>query len=264
MGYFAGKVIWITGATSGIGFELAKLLAKQDARLVISARSMKKLAAVRMQLKNAHKHLILPLDLEDTKHFNEFAKQVIEYFDKIDILINNGGVSQRGEASSTSIEIDRKIMETNYFGNIALTKVVLPYFQKQKKGQIVVTSSIAGKFGFYMRSAYAASKHALHGFYESLALEEAKNNIAVTLIVPGKINTSISLNAINEKGKAHGEMDHNQATGMPAKVCAQHILSAIEKKKREVLIGGKETKAVIIKRFFPKLFWRIIKKQSAT
>jgi short-subunit dehydrogenase len=155
-------------------------------------------------------------------------------------------------------------MEINYFGNIALTKAVLPYMIKQKSGHIIPISSIAGKFGFYLRSAYSASKHALFGFYESLLLEEAKNGVHVTIACPGKINTNISMNALNGKGDKHGVMDHNQSTGMPVEVCVRELLLAVKKNKKEVLIGNKEIKAVTLKRFFPSLFWKVIKKQSAT
>jgi short-subunit dehydrogenase len=256
--------IWITGASSGIGLALTQAYAKSGASVVLSARSVEKLEEIRQGLPNPDKHLVLPLDLMDSSNFEEKVKQVVDHFGKIDVLINNGGVSQRGEASKTSLEIDRQIMEVNYFGAVALTKAVLPVMQKQRSGHIVAISSIAGKFGFYWRSAYAAAKHALQGFFESLYLEEAKNNIAVTLVFPGKINTPISFSAINEKGEQHGEMDHNQETGMPADVCAQKIIRAIEKKKQEVLIGNKEVLAVYIKRYCPWLFWRIIKKQSPT
>lgn len=155
-------------------------------------------------------------------------------------------------------------MEVNYFGNIALAKAVLPYMQKQKSGHFIITSSIAGKFGFFLRSAYAASKHALHGFYESLLLEEEKNNIDVTIVCPGKINTPISMSALTEDGTPHGEMDHNQATGMSVEECVRQILDATAKKKKDVLIGGKEILAAKIKRFSPALFWKIIRKQKAT
>jgi len=173
-------------------------------------------------------------------------------------------LSQRSNASDTPLEVDRRIMEVNYFGNIALTKAVLPYFQKQQSGHVVVISSIAGKFGFFLRSAYAASKHALHGFYESLLLEEEKNGVKVTIACPGKINTNISVNALNSSGSTHGEMDHNQETGMTAQECVTQLLKAVEKEKKEVLIGNKEIKAVTLKRFLPSLFWKVIKKQKTT
>lgn len=264
MGYFSNKVVWITGASSGIGLEMARQCAALGARVVLSARSVEKLEQIKSSLKNPDTHLVLPLDLEQSTEFPTVVKEVIAYFGKIDILVNNGGVSQRSEAALTPLEVDRRIMEINFFGNIALTKAVLPYFRKEKSGQFIVISSISGKFGFYLRSAYAASKHALHGFYDSLALEEAKYNINVTIAVPGKINTPISYAALNEKGEKHGVMDHNQASGMPVEQCVKQILNAAAVKKREVLIGGKETKAVTLKRFFPNLFWKVIAKQSAT
>ena len=190
--------------------------------------------------------------------------RVVDHFGRIDILVNNGGMSQRSEVHETSLEVDRRIMEVNYFGNIGLTKAVLPVFRAQKDGHFLVISSIAGKFGFFLRSAYSASKHALHGFYESLFLEEEKNNIRVTIACPGKINTAISLNAITGDGAVHGKMDHNQETGMSAEECARELISAVAKNKLEVLIGNKEIKAVTLKRLAPKLFWKVIRKQSAT
>jgi short-subunit dehydrogenase len=180
------------------------------------------------------------------------------------MLFNNGGLSQRSTAAETTLEVDRRIMEINYFGNVALTKAVLPFMQQQKSGHIIAISSVAGKLGFFLRSAYSASKHALHGFYESLLLEEEKNNIYVTIACPGKINTNISINALNASGNTHGVMDHNQETGMPVEECVSQLLKAVASKKKEVLIGNKEILAVKIKRLFPTLFWKIIRKQSPT
>lgn len=261
--YFTDKVVWVTGASSGIGEELCKQLDNQQAQLILSARNTEKLEVLNSQL-TPGKHLVMPLDLAKSDSFQSAVDEVIKRFGRIDVLINNGGLSQRATASETSLDIDRQIMEINYFGNVALTKTVLPYMRKQGGGQFVVLSSIAGKFGFYLRSAYSASKHALHGFYESLALEEASNNVFVTLVCPGKINTNISMHALNASGEQHGVMDHNQETGMPVDQCVQQILKATQNKNKEVLIGNKEILAVYIKRFFPRLFWRIIKKQSAT
>ncbi len=253
----------MTGASSGIGLALVQQLDGYGAKVILSSRNREKLEEVKQTLKGSE-HMVLPLDLEDTSNVKELAAQVHSKYGRIDCLINNGGMSQRAEAHETPLEIDRKMMEVNYFGNIALTKAVLPYMIGQKSGHILVVSSIAGKFGFFLRSAYSAAKHALHGFYESLALEQERNNIHVTIACPGKINTNISLNALNAEGKAHGEMDHNQATGMSAEQCAIEMLLAVQREQREVLIGNKEIKAVTIKRFFPKLFWKIIRKQSPT
>ena len=258
------QVAWVTGASSGIGEEICKQLAAKGIQLILSARNEAKLETLRQSLPAANDHLIIPLDLENTSDITTMVKSVLEKSGRIDFLYNVSGLSQRSVAAETPLEVDRKIMEINYFGTIALTKAVLPYMQAQKSGHIIVISSIAGKFGFYLRSAYSASKHALHGFFESLLLEEAPNNIHVTIACPGKINTPISMSALNSKGESHGEMDHNQATGMPVDECVRQLLNAVAKRKKEVLIGNKEIKAVTLKRFFPKLFWKIIAKQSAT
>lgn len=261
---YQDKVIWITGASSGIGKALAAQWATAGAQLVLSARKVEALEALKASLPNSDRHLVLPLDLADSSNFDALASAVVEKLGKIDILVNNGGMSQRSEAHETPLEVDRRIMEVNYFGNIALTKAVLPYFQKQKSGHFLVISSIAGKFGFFLRSAYSASKHALHGFYESVMLEEEKNGVLVTIACPGKINTNISVNALNKTGEKHGEMDHNQATGMSAEECARQLIKAVSKGKKEVLIGNKEIKAVTLKRLLPGVFWKVIRKQSAT
>ncbi|MFD1553241.1 short chain dehydrogenase [Putridiphycobacter roseus] len=258
------KIVWITGASSGIGKAIAKLYNEKGDFVILSSRNQESLEKVQAELTNPKESFIQPLDLVQIDTFDGIVKSLIDAFGRIDILVNNGGISQRSTVAETPLSIDRKIMEVNYFGNIGLTKALLPYLQAQKSGHIVVISSIAGKFGFYLRSAYAASKHALQGFYESLLLEEAKNNIFVTIVYPGKINTPISLSAINAAGEAHGVMDHNQETGMPASTCANIIIKAVEKKKKSILVGNKEIKAVYLKRFIPALFWRVIKNQKPT
>ncbi|MCG8574795.1 MAG: SDR family oxidoreductase [Flavobacteriales bacterium] len=261
---FKDKVAWVIGASSGIGEETARQMNKAGAIVILSARKEDLLEKVQQSLANPERSQIVPLDLVQQENFKEIAKGIYEEHGAIDYLFNNGGVSQRGEAFDTSEDVDRKIMEINYFGNIALTKAVLPYMRKQGSGHIIAMSSIAGKFGFYLRSAYAASKHAMQGFYESLLLEEADNNIKVTIAYPGKINTEISKSALNSAGEAHGKMDHNQETGMPVEECVRRLLKAVIKNRKSILIGNKEIYAVYIKRFFPSLFWRIIKNQSAT
>lgn len=262
MSKFTNKVIWITGATSGIGEAISYALSKKGAKLILSARREDELNRVKQNCKGDV--FVLPMDLIKMNEFPSKTQQVIDHFGRIDYLINNGGISQRSEAWETPLELDRKIMEVNYFGNIALTKAVLPIMQQQKSGYIVTISSLSGKFGFFLRSAYAASKHALVGFYESLRLEEEKNNIKVSIVFPGLINTNISQNALSKDGSAHGSLDQNQAKGISPKKCADQIISGIEKEKQEIFAGGGELKAIKLKRFFPKLFYKVIKKQSAT
>ncbi len=264
MNYFSSKTIWIVGASSGIGKELALQLSKFGANLILSGRNISELNVVSSQLQNKTNNLVLPLDLEKHETFDEKISTILNQFSSIDILFNNGGISQRSEAYDTTLEVERRIMEINYFGNIALTKALLPQLRKQKNGQLIITSSIAGKFGFFLRSSYSASKHALHGYYESLGLEELKNNITITLICPGKINTDISKHALTGQGSTHNIMDHNQSTGMSVEDCVHKILIATKNQKKEVYIGNKEILVVYIKRYFPWLFWRIIKNQKAT
>ena len=189
---FQNKVVWITGASSGIGAELAKQFNQSGATVVLSARNEGKLKAVQQTLPHPDKSKVVPLDLKQSTGFESLANKVKKELGSIDYLINNGGLSQRGEAADTPIEVDREIMEINYFGTVALTKAVLPIMQEQQSGHIIAMSSIAGKFGFFLRSAYSASKHAVQGFFESVLLEEEKNNIKVTIAYPGKINTEIS------------------------------------------------------------------------
>jgi short-subunit dehydrogenase len=258
---YHNKVVWITGASSGIGASLAKAFASLGATCVLSSRNEKQLDWVRNQLVHPGRHLVLPLDLTASDTFPDAVGNVLSAFGRIDILVNNGGVSQRSLAAETSLAVDHQLMEVNFFGPVALTKAVLPSLRKSE-GQIIVISSIAGKFGFFLRSTYAAAKHALHGFFESLALEE-EGKVRVTIACPGKINTPISMSALNEKGERHNAMDDNQSTGMDVDVCAHKIIRAARKNRREVLIGKKEIIPVYLKRYCPALFWRIIRKQKA-
>ena len=258
---FTGKTIWITGATSGIGEALAYAFAEAGARLVLSARREEKLHAVKAACAHAERHRVVPLDLAETDSLAEVAQQVLQE-GPVDILINNGGISQRSRAAETDLAVDRRLMEVNYFGTVALTKAVLPSMLARRAGHIVVISSVAGKLGAPKRSAYSASKHALHGFFDVLRAEVHDAGLRVTIICPGYIHTDISKNALIADGSRHGTMDQNQAEGMTPEACARRILRAIEQEKAEVYIGGKEVAGVYLKRFFPKLLNRILRKRA--
>ena len=254
------KIIWLTGATSGIGEGLAYALAEQGAKLVLSARRKEELQRVADKCKGAD-IMILPLDLANQSNFSQKMSEILNRFGRIDILINNGGISQRSLAGETSLVVDRNIMEINYFGNIALTKVVLPYFQKQKSGMFVITTSTVGKIGTPYRSGYAASKHALHGFYDSLRAEVHKDNIKVLLVCPGFIRTNISINALTGTGKTLGTMDAATANGLTPKECARQIIHGMIAEKQEIVVGGlKEKGGIWVKRFFPSLFSVLVRK----
>jgi len=258
------KIVWITGASSGIGKAIANKYNGLGATVVLSSRKKEALEEVQKELPHPEKSYVLPLDLTKPEDFVPATKEVIDQFNDIDILINNGGISQRSIAADTPMNIDREIMEVNYFGHVGLTKTVLPFMQTQKESYIITISSLSGKFGFFQRSAYAASKHALQGFFESLRLEEEKNNVKVLLVYPGFVDTQMSQNALKSDGTTHGEHDQNQAQGITPEACADKIVAAMLKDKLEVYPGGKEIKAVKLKRFAPKTFHKVIKKQKPT
>jgi dehydrogenase/reductase SDR family protein 7B len=259
-----GKVVWLTGASSGIGEALAYALAAEGARLILSARREEELKRVGDEVKaRGADYLILPLDLAEQKDFEAKKQAVLTRFDRIDVLINNGGISQRSLAKDTPVEVDRKIFEVNFFGTIALTKMLLPLFIAQKDGMIVTITSAVGKFGSPWRSGYSASKHALHGFFDSLRAEVHDENVKVLLVCPGFIQTNVSINALTATGEKLGSMDTATAKGLTAEECARQIVKAIKTGKEEVFISGfLERLALYVKRFFPGLFSMMITKMK--
>ena len=259
------KVVWITGASSGIGKSLAIELSKQDVNLILSSRNKSALEEVKNQCKFPKKVQVLPLDLEEYTDFETKTAEAISFFGSVDILVNNGGVSQRSLVKDTSIEIDKRLMDVNYLGTVALTKALLPHFIKNKSGHFVVTTSIVGKIGTPLRSTYAATKHALHGFFDSLRAEHHKDNIAVTLVCPGFVTTNVSKNALTGDGSPQNTMDTATANGIHPDRFARLMVKAIKNKKEEVYIAGaKEKLGVYAKRFYPKLLSKMIRKLSVT
>lgn len=262
---FQNKVIWLTGASSGIGKATALELSNQGANLIISSRNTEKLEEVRMLCEYPDKVKILQIDLDDYQHLDKLVKEVLSLYGEIDILINNGGISQRALAIDTGMAIDERIFKTNYFGTVALTKALLPYFVMRKQGHIVVVTSVVGKLGTPLRSSYAASKHALHGFFDSLRAEVHQDNIDVTLVCPGYVRTEISMNALTGDGTPQNSMDKKTEAGLPPDYFARKMLKAIKKKKQEVVIGGfLEKLSVYVKRFFPKILAKMIRKLAVT
>lgn len=262
---FFNKNIWITGASSGIGRALAIELANQNATLILSSRNKKVLELVKNECKDPSKVKIVTLDLEDYTNLESKVEEAISCFGKIDVLVNNGGISQRSFAVDTQVLVDKRIMEINYLGTVALSKAILPHFKKNKKGHFVVTTSIVGKIGTPLRSSYAASKHALHGFFDSLRAEVFKDNIAVTLVCPGFVNTNVSKNALTGNGTPQEKMDTATENGIKPERFAKLMIKAIKRKKEEVYIAGtKEKLAVYAKRFYPKLVSVMIRKLSVT
>ncbi len=259
------KVIWITGSSSGIGEALARAYAQQGAQLILSARNKKALEAVRSSCSNSDKIKVLPLDLSDTADVSSIVNQALGFFGKIDILVNNAGISQRSFVKDTLLQVDRQIFEVNYFGTIALTKALLPHFLERKTGQYVIISSVVGKIGTPLRSSYSASKHALHGFFDSLRAECFNDGLRVTIICPGFVNTDVSINALTGKGEKQGTKDKATANGLAPEYFVKKAIRAISKERQEVVIGGKlESLAVYVKRFFPLLLARMVRKVDVT
>lgn len=258
---FSDKVAWITGASSGIGEALVHSFAERGATVIASSNDATGLERVKRECGSRSEMVnCVPFDLGDTGQIGEVVEKQIAAFGKIDYLLNIGGISQRARIDETPLWLDRKIFEINYFGTIALSKAVLPYMVRQKSGYILATSSISGRFGFPLRSAYSASKQALHGFIETLYLENKKFNIKASVIIPGRVKTSISLNALDGDGKAHGKLDEGQAKGLDPERAAEIIIKGILRNKREILVGKSEMIMLHIRRYFPWLFFRIADK----
>ena len=261
MSELKNKVIWLTGASSGIGEALAYELVNKGAKLILSARRKDELDRVKGKCNEAVRKdiQILPLDLSHAQSLEGATQAAIQFFGHVDILINNGGISQRSLVQESTMDVYRRLMEVNFFGAVALTKYILPHFVSRKQGHIATLSSVAGKYGTPYRSGYAASKHALHGFFDAVRAEHFKDNVTVTLLCPGVINTPITMSALTGDGTPMNKMDEWQAKGKPVEWCAKKIVSAIESKKEEAYIGGKEVLLIYIKRFIPFLFYRIIR-----
>lgn len=263
--YFTNKIIWITGASSGIGRSLAIELSRRKAKLILSSRNETELEKVKEACEYPENVKILPLDLEHYNNFSVVAETAIKLFGSIDMLFNNGGISQRSLVKDTSIDVDKRIMDINYLGTVALTKAVLPHFIQKNCGHFVVTTSIVGKVATPLRSSYSASKHALHGFFDSLRAEVYQNNIKVTLVCPGFVKTNVSLNALTGDGTPQNTMDVATNNGLTSEAFVKQLLKAVKNKKQEVYIGGfKEKLGVYTKRFFPKILAFMIRKMAVT
>ncbi|HLP72710.1 MAG TPA: SDR family NAD(P)-dependent oxidoreductase [Bacteroidales bacterium] len=259
-----GKTAWITGASSGIGEALVRKFSGSGAAVIASSNDPDGLTKVKESCQNSGKIRCVPFDLSDTAGIGSLVSDVINEAGRIDYLINIGGISQRARIEETPLWLDRKIFEINYFGTIAFTKAVLPFMVKQGGGHILATSSISGRFGFPLRSAYSASKQAIHGFFETLYLENKGNNIRVSVIIPGRVRTSISYHALVADGSEHGRLDDGQAGGLLPEKAAEIIVKGMLKNKREILVGNGELMLLHIRRYMPWLFFRIADKIKST
>lgn len=264
MKQFEDKVVWITGASSGIGEALALAFAQAGARVAISARKVAELERVKAACPDPNAILVAPLDVSDYGQAAVVATQIIAHFGYINILVNNAGISQRGLVKDTVLAVDERVMSVNFMGTVAVTKAVLPTMLKQRFGQIVVISSVMGKIGTPLRSAYAASKHALHGFFECLRAEVADNGVDVCIICPGYVDTDVTVNALTADGTPKNERSRDNANGLSPAAFAEKALRAIAAHQPEAIIGGKEVLGIYLQRFFPALLRRIVRRVEVT
>ena len=255
---YENSVIWITGASSGIGEALAYALSREGSRIILSARRSAELDRVRNNCAHPGKVQILPLDLENHDQMTQLTGTAWSFFNGIDILVNNAGISQRSLIVETDFAVYRRMMEVNYLGTVALTKALLPRFITAGNGHFVTVTSLMGRFGSPYRSGYCAAKHALHGFFDVLRMEHEKDGIDVTLICPGFVQTHVARNAITADGSPQMTNDDATARGLTPEAFAQRMLRAMKRKKFEVYIGRGEVKGIYLKRFFPKLLHRVV------
>jgi dehydrogenase/reductase SDR family member 7B len=259
---FAQQIVWITGASSGIGKALAHAFAGEGAKLILSSRRPEELERVRRACPRADEHAIVPLDLARSDTIAAVASGVVERHGRIDVLVNNGGVSQRARAIDALPAVERAIMEVNYFGPVALTKAVLPHMIARHAGHVVAVSSVMGYLGTPGRSTYAAAKHALHGYFDSLRAEVWRDGIAVTLACPGYVKTAISQNALGPNGEKHVRTDPTTNSGISPQKCAQAIVRAVAGRKNEVYVGGREVWGIYLQRFAPRLLARLVRQMT--
>lgn len=260
---FKNKTVLITGAGSGIGEAIAYQFASRGTNVIITGLGMDSLNKVKENCeKMGVKGYVFEINLEDRTTLDALVDYINSQGLKPEFFVFNAGISQRALTLDSEFSIDTKLMDINFFGAVYITKKFKDLLLKAERTHIAVTTSISGLFGFPLRSAYCASKHALFGFFESLELEYP--NIAVTFLIPGRINTQISKSAITSSGKAYAKMDQGQAKGMDVTKCAKIALRAISKEKHKKLIGKEELLMAYFYKFIPCLFYKLARKISAT
>ncbi len=261
---FQGKVVWITGASSGIGEALAYEFARQGAQLVLSARRREALDRVRAACSHPQRHLVLPLDMSQISQLPQHVDAVLQKFGRIDVLLNNAGISQRSLVKDTALEVDRRIMEVDFFAPVALTKAVLPCMLTAGRGQLVAVASLVGLVATPYRSAYAAAKHAISGFYDSLRAEVHDAGIQVAVIYPGFVRTEVSLSALKGDGSLHGIVDEKIARAMAPEEFARQAVAALARGEERIIIAGREKLVLWLDRISPALLARVIRKIKVT
>lgn len=259
-----GQTVWITGASSGIGEALSHSCARRGAKLVLSARRREELERVAAALPSGSNAVVVPLDLAAWEELPAVVERVLSEVGPVDVMIHNGGLSQRSRAIDTDTRVVERLLRVNFLGAVALTRALLPSMVARRRGRFLVVSSLVGEFGTPLRSAYAASKHALHGYFEALRLEHHQDGLGVTIGCPGFVRTQISVNAVVGDGAAQGTMDEATGKGLSPEDCAEGLLEGFEAGRDEVLVGGRERFAVYAHRYAPGLFARVLRRAKVT
>ena len=258
---FKGRKVLITGGGTGIGEAMAYEYAMKGTDVILTGRRLEPLESVQKKcIALGVKAWCKTVDMEKPETIDELVSWIHDEGHLLDFLFLNAGISQRALTLETDISVDRRLMEVNYFGGIYLVKALKDMFL-ERGVHIAVVSSVSGVFGFPVRSAYCASKHAIHGFYETIALEYPQ--IKTTIIIPGRIHTDVSKNALDGNGKPTGIMDPGQANGYDVNKCAKVAIKAIARGKHEKVIGGFDTIMVPFYRYITPLFRLIARNVSA-
>ncbi len=261
---FKDKVIWITGASSGIGEALAKQFAAEGALLILSGRRVEALEKVAAACLPAPS-IIIAFEATDYAKLPDCVSEALAWKGRIDVLVNNAGISQRSIALNTDFNVYRELMEIDFFAPLKLTQLVLPHMVERKSGALIQIASVAGKIGAPLRSGYCAAKHALVGYSDALRAEVAQHGISVHVITPGFIKTDIARNALRGDGNKHGSNARDPVdNGMDVDKAAGVILAGVGAGKREIPVGeGQEMQALWLKRFLPNMLFKRVETLAA-
>ncbi len=265
----AGKYIWITGSSGGIGLAMAIQAIHQGASMIVicgsNSEKLNKAAAICRDLaqergREAAQILELCFDISKTCELKKAVEFYWQHCDRLDILVHNAGMSQRSPMLCTDIEVERYLMQVNYWGAVELTKLLLPRMLEKKRCYIGVTSSVTGLFGVPLRTTYCASKHALNGYFMALQTEYYRRGLRVTLLCPGKINTDISKSALTGDGSPLGIVEKGHERGISAKRCAVTFWSALKRGRLICYAVCSEAFAIFLHRLSPQLGSSLIRK----
>jgi NAD(P)-dependent dehydrogenase (short-subunit alcohol dehydrogenase family) len=257
---FERKVVWVTGASSGVGRALARAFHAEGARVILSARREDALREAAAECAGGGEAFVLPLDLEVGSELPGKVDAALARFGRIDILVNNAGISQRALVADAGMEVYRRLFEVDVFGPWALSKLVLPHMLTRRSGHIVVTSSISARYSTPLRSGYNGAKRALEGMFESLRAEVWAQGIAVTLLVLGAVDTEISVHALRGDGTPYGRRNRVLAEGFTPDKAARRSLDAIAARRDEVMIARLAHRWLVWRRrYFPGLAARAVR-----